>query len=303
MSSGVEDQLKALYDEQKQLTNELKVLREQERELSREATLRRSKRDKIKHERQPLLSQARKARELRDEINAQIAEIKKLRDETVGHSRQLRQKIALTAPGRKDSSGFDLFSVVELKYKIYDLEYRFQTSTHTPKEEKELVDQIADIEDIVEKRIAEGKLDGIEAPSPSEDIIVMIDELKGKAQNSHEEMLLLVERGQKEHAKVNQMFDEVSRLQDEENRLHEEFVEILNTLEDTRTRIENHQKRLDILKDEVVDLRIQRAEMKKKVRIDAIQERLSFLMAKKKSGESLTPEEMEYLMAQGESPF
>lgn len=305
MVQEAERKLKSLYAEQNRLTSEIRELWEKEQEFSRETSQRRSKRDEIKQKRQALLSQARKAKELRDEINRQVGEFKQARETAVDRSRQIRQKIS----GRHESSEYDLLSVVELRYRLYELEYNLQTRSHSRNlkkdqlEEKELLDQIAELEETIESRVAEGRLEGLEAPPPSEDVTKELEDLKGRAQNSHEEMLLLVERGQKEHTQVSRMFDEVSRLQDEENKLHQEFVESLNGLEQARTTIESHQRRLDVLKDEITDMRIHTAESKEKVRIDATQKRVDALLTKKRAGEELTPEEMEFLMAHGESPF
>ncbi|MHA2370431.1 MAG: DUF7121 family protein [Candidatus Hodarchaeales archaeon] len=305
MAQEAERKLKEHYAEQNRLKNEIGELWEKERELSRETSQRRSKRDEIKQKRQALLSQARKAKELRDEINRQVGDFKQARETAVDRSRQLRQTIA----GKHESSEYDLLSVVELRYRLYELEYSLQTRPHSPNlkkdqmEEKELLDQIAVLEETIERRVAEGKLDGLEASPPSEDVTKELEDLKSRAQTSHEEMLLLVERGQKEHVQVSRMFDEVSRLQDEENEFHQAFVESLNALEETTTTIESHQKRLDVLKDEITDLRIHTAESKEKERIDATQKQVDALLTKKRGGKELTPEEMEFLMAHGESPF
>lgn len=305
MAEEAERKLKALYAEQNRLTNEIEELWEKKREFSRETSQQRAKRDEIKQKRQALLSQARKAKELRDEINRQVGEFKQARETAVDRSRQLRQRVA----GRHESSEYDLLSVVELRYRLYELEYTLQTRSHSPNlkkdqmEEKELLDQIAELEETIERRVSEGKLEGLECFPTSEDVVKELEDLKGRAQTSHEKMLLLVDRGQKEHTQVSLMFDEVSHLQDEENELHQEFVESLNALEETRTAIENHQKRLDVLKDEITDLRIHAAESKEKARIDATQKEVNALLTKKRAGKELTPEEMEFLMAHGESPF
>ncbi|MHA2232314.1 MAG: DUF7121 family protein [Candidatus Hodarchaeales archaeon] len=309
MSSGTDTELEELYAEQKQLLNETRRLREQEQDFSKKTTRKRVKRDEIKQKRQILLSQARKKKDFRDEINRQIGESKQTRDKAVNRSRQLRQKTALAASAKHDTSEYDLLSVVELQYGLYELEYELQTRSHSSSRkrdqnnERELVDRISELEELIEKRTAAGELDGLETPPPSEEVSGMIDDLKAQAQTSHEEMILLVERGQKEHSEVSRMFDEVSRLQEEENNLHQEFVDSLNGLERTRTTIESHQKRLDDLKDEITDLKIKKAEFKEKARIEASQKQIDSLLAKKREGKGLSPEEMEFLMAHGESPF
>ncbi|MFQ5978318.1 MAG: hypothetical protein ACE5OZ_09340 [Candidatus Heimdallarchaeota archaeon] len=309
MSSGTGTELEELYAEQKQLLNETRRLREQEQNLSKKTTRKRIKRDEVKQKRQILLSQARKKKDFRDEINKQIGESKQTRDNAVNRSRRMRQKTALAASAKPDTSEYDLLSVVELQYRLYELEYELQTRSQSSSRkkdqsnERELVDRISELEELIEKRTAAGELDGLETPPPSEEVSGMIDDLKDQAQTSHEEMILLVERGQKEHAEVSRMFDEVSRLQEEENNLHQEFVDSLNGLERTRTTIESHQKRLDDLKDEITNLKIKKAESKEKARIEASQKQIDSLLAKKREGKGLTPEEMEFLMAHGESPF
>lgn len=309
MASGTNTELETLYAEQKQLLNETRRLREQEQDFSKETTRKRTKRDEIKQKRQGILSQARKKKDFRDEINRQIGEAKQTRDKAVNRSRQLRQKTALATSTKHDTSDYDLLSVAELEYRLYELEYELQTRSHSSNRKKdqsnelELVDRISELEELIEKRTAAGKLDGLETSPPSEEISGMIDDLKAQGQTSHEEMILLVERGQKEHEQVSRMFDEVSHLQEEENNLHQEFVDSLNALERTRTTIESHQKRLDDLKDEITDLKIKKAELKEKTRIEASQRQIDSLLVKKREGKGLTPEEMEFLMAHGESPF
>ncbi len=302
MNNSSESNLKRLYEEQNLLIEEIKDIRNQDPILSKETTRLRTKRDEIKHQRQALLEKARKAKELRDELNRQVSEFKGKRNEVIDESQHLRQKITLTRSGISKNQEYDELSVAELKYKAYELEYALQTARHSPKEENEIVNQIATLEDLIEKRIADGKLEGKNIPKSS-DISQTIDELKEKAQSSHEKMIILVERAEKEHVIVSKLFDEVSKLQEEENNLHQAFVDSLNSLEGNRTKIEEHQKRLDQIKDQIKDLRFAKIEQERKDRQDTGQKQVENLLEKKRKGEELTPEEMEFLMAHGESPF
>jgi len=132
------DQLKLYYEQQKELIDQIKLFRKELDQEQKLTTRFRKQRDRFKAERQSLIQKATPEVEGRESKKEILEGLKKRRD-------FLRRQAQ-----REDGSKFKLLTnaelekltLVELKFQLYELEFKQQTSSLDREEEGLLIDEI-----------------------------------------------------------------------------------------------------------------------------------------------------------------
>ncbi|MHA2094317.1 MAG: hypothetical protein ACW98F_06805, partial [Candidatus Hodarchaeales archaeon] len=256
----------------------------------------RKQRDRFKAERQSLIKKATPDVEGRDSKKEILEGLKKRRDFL---KRQAQ---------RKEKSPFKLLTsrelekltIVELKFHLYELEFKQQTSSLDREEEGLLVDEIKRIEErivLLEKRDEAIVADYLgDIPKSKEKIQEEISTIEQKI--SQEENLR-----KDVQSKIQKLYTRISPLKEEEDNAHQEFVDHLQRVEELKENVQAKQEELDSLKAKI-------AQVKKKIKTESqqetfgkIEERIQLLLKKRDEGQTLSPEEQEFLMSYGHVPF
>ncbi len=290
------DQLKLYYDQQRELIDQIKTMRKELDQEQKLTTRYRKQRDRYKAERQSLLQKTTPDVEGRDSKKDLLEGLKKRRD-------FLRRQAQ-----RKEGAPFKLLTnielekltIVELKFHLYELEFKQQTSSLDREEEGLLIDEIRRIEErvvLLEKRneaIVANYLGDI--PKSKERIQEEISSIEQKI--SEEENLR-----KDVQTKIQKLYTRIGPLKEEEDKAHQEFVDHLQRVEELKEVVQAKQEELDSLKAKI-------SQVKKKLKIESqqetfgkIEERIQGLLKKRDGDQVLSPEEQEFLMSYGHVPF
>ncbi|NHJ01032.1 MAG: hypothetical protein EAX86_02770 [Candidatus Heimdallarchaeota archaeon] len=293
---STKDQLKLHYEQQSTLIAEIKIMRDSLREQQKLTTHFRKLRDRKKLERQGLLEKTAPEMQSQDHSRNTLEMLKKRRD-------FLRREAKRTeGPVFKILSSDELekLTIVELKYQLYELEFKQQTSSLSRDDEEVLVDEIRRIEERIS--LLEKKNEAIVAdylgdiPESKEKIEQEISEIEKQISQEEADRKLL-------SIKVQKMYDRIKPLKEEEDKAHQDFVSHLQKVEELKVNIEAKQEELDALKGKIINLKKLLSEETKKEAFSEIDDKIKLLLKKRDTGESLTPEEQEFLMAHGYVPF
>ncbi|MHA1331355.1 MAG: hypothetical protein ACTSR2_09780, partial [Candidatus Hodarchaeales archaeon] len=260
------------------------------------ATRFRKQRDRFKAERQALLEKASPDVESRDSQKSTLEKLKKRRDFL------RRQSMRQDGPVFKVLSPEQLekLTIVELRYHLYELEFKQQTSSLSKEDEEILIDEIEKIEERI--ALLEKQNEALVA-----DYLGNIPENKEKLEqeiSAIEQQISKEESERKELSqRIQKLYSKTKPLKEAEDQAHEEFVKHLQRVEELKVEIETKQEEVDALKGKIAKLKKMVAEEEYKKTYGKIEERIQDLLKKKESGESLTPEEQEFLMSYGYVPF
>ena len=290
------DQLKLYYEQQRELIDQIKTMRKELDQEQKLTTRYRKQRDRYKEERQSLIQKTTPDVEGRDSKKEMLEGLKKRRD-------FLRRQAQ-----RKDGAPFKLLTnveleklaIVELKFHLYELEFKQQTSSLDREEEGLLIDEIRRIEErivLLEKRNEAIVADYLGDIPKSKDRIQ--EEISSIEQKISEEENLRKEI----HTKIQKLYTRIGPLKEEEDKAHQEFVDHLQRVEELKEVVQAKQEELDSLKAKI-------SQVKKKLKVESqqetfgkIEERIQGLLKKKDGGQVLSPEEQEFLMSYGHVPF
>ncbi|MHA1993142.1 MAG: hypothetical protein ACW97Z_01210 [Candidatus Hodarchaeales archaeon] len=290
------DQLKLYYEQQKELIDQIKVFRKDLDQEQKMTTRFRKQRDRYKAERQSLIQKATPEVEGRESKKEMLESLKKRRDFLRRQAqRQEGSKFKLLT-----NAELEKLTLVELKFQLYELEFKQQTSSLDREEEGLLVDEIRRIEERIV--LLEKRNEAIVA-----DYIGDIPKSKDKLQeeiSSIEEKISEEESFRKEvQNKIQSLYTRIGPLKEEEDKSHQEFVDHLQRVEKLKDDVQAKQEELDSLKAKI-------AQVKKKLKVESqqetfgkIEERIQKLLEKRDGGQALSPEEQEFLMSYGHVPF
>ena len=289
-------QLQLYYGQQKSLIEQIKVIRQDLQKEQKLTTQFRKKRDRYKNERQILLEKAVPDTEGRESQKEAIEKLRKRKD----FLRRQSQRSTATSFKILTNAQLEKMTIVELKFMLYELEFKQQTSSLKREDEDVLVEEIRRIEErivLLEKRnevivadylgnVPDSKVKMDEEISSLERKISLEEDLKNKM-----------------HSKVQGLYDRINPLKEEEDKAHQDFVDHLQTLEKLKVDVQAKQEELDALKGKISQIKKKISQESHKEKFDKIEEKIQRLVKKREKSGDLTPEEQEYLMSYGYVPF
>ncbi|MFX0086226.1 MAG: hypothetical protein ACFFAU_11140 [Candidatus Hodarchaeota archaeon] len=295
--SKITDQLKLHYEQQKTLIEQIKKMRKDLQKEQKLATRFRKQRDKYKTERQVLLEKSTPEIETRDSQKTTLDKLKKRRDFLRRQAQRTDGPVfKILTPNQLES-----LTIVELKFHLYELEFKQQTTSFNSKDDEEiLLEEIKRIEDrisLLEKRNEAIVADYLgNVPETKEKIEQEISQIEKQISQEEIERREISER-------VQQIYSRIKPLKEEEDRSHEEFVSHLQKVDELKVLIQAKQEELDSLKSKITKVKKLIAEETHKETYGVIEEKIQKLLKKRDKGEALTPEEQEFLMGYGYVPF
>ena len=295
--ANIREKLKLHYEQQKTLIEHIKIMRKELQTEQKLATRFRKQRDKYKTERQALLAKTTPEIETRDSQKNTLDKLKKRRDFLRRQAQRTDGPVfKILTPNQLES-----LTLVELKFHLYELEFKQQTTSSISKDDEEiLLEEIKRIEDqisLLEKRneaIVADYLGNI--PETKEKIEQEISQIEKQISQEETERREISDRVQK-------IYSRIKPLKEEEDRSHEEFVSHLQKVDELKVLIQAKQEELDSLKSKIAKLKKLIAEEAHKETYGVIEEKIKILLKKRDKGEALTPEEQEFLMGYGYVPF
>jgi uncharacterized coiled-coil DUF342 family protein len=290
------DQLQLYYDQQKTLIEQIKILRQDLQKEQKLTTQFRKKRDRYKGERQLLLEKAVPDTEERDSQRETIEKLRKRKE----FLRRQSQRSTRASFKILTNEELEKLTLVELKFMLYELEFKQQTSALKREDEDIIIEEIRRMEERIV--LLEKKNEAIVAdylgnvPDSKEKIDEEISSIEKKL--SMEEDLR-----KKIQSKVQSLYDRIGPLKEEEDKAHQEFVDHLGKLDELKAETQAKQEELDSLKGKIAQTKKKISQESHKQKYDKIEEKIQNLVKKREKGENLTPEEQEFLMSYGYVPF
>jgi uncharacterized coiled-coil DUF342 family protein len=194
----------------------------------------------------------------------------------------------------------EALTIVELKFHLYELEFKQQTSSLSREEEEIIVDEIKRIEErivLLEKRNEAIVADYLgNVPDSKEKIDEEITTIENKL--TQEDSLR-----REMQSKLQKIYDRIGPLKQEEDKAHQEFVAHLQRVEELKADVQAKQEELDAMKGKINQIKKIKKQEEHKATFDKIEERIAKLLEKRDSGKALSPEEQEFLMSYGHVPF
>jgi uncharacterized coiled-coil DUF342 family protein len=290
------DQLQLYYEQQKSLIEQIKIIRQDLQQEQKLTTQYRKKRDRYKNERQFLLEKAVPDTEDRDSQKETIEKLRKRKD----FLRRQSQRSTRSSFKILTNAELEKLTIVELKFILYELEFKQQTSTLKREDEDLIVEEIRRVEERIV--LLEKKNEVIVA-----DYLGNVPDSKEKMEEeiSSIEIKLSTEEDlrKKINVKIQALFDRIGPLKEEEDNAHQEFVDHLQKLDGLKVEVQAKQEELDSLKGKISQVKKKISQESHQETFGKIEEKIQSLLKKREEGDSLTPEEQEFLMGYGYVPF
>ncbi|MHA2226328.1 MAG: hypothetical protein ACXAC8_14055 [Candidatus Hodarchaeales archaeon] len=290
------EQLKLHYEQQKTFVHQIIAMRKELQTEQKLTTNFRKQRDRYKAERQTLLTKVTPDLETRESRQEYLEKLEKRKNFLKRQAQRSEGPIfkILSQPE------LESLTMVESKYHLYELEFKQQTTSLSREDEDVLVEEIKRVEDhiaLLEKRNEVIVADYLgDVPETKEKITQEISEIEVKISQEEAERREVNE-------KLQQMYSRINPLKEEEDKSHQEFVIHLQRIDELKVQIQAKQEELDSLKGKIVKLKKKIAEETHNKVYGEIEEKIQELLKKRDKGESLSPEEQEFLMGYGHVPF
>ncbi|MGC8961278.1 MAG: DUF7121 family protein, partial [Candidatus Bathyarchaeia archaeon] len=161
----------------------------------------------------------------RDAINAEVQELKKQRDnarkEASVKRQEIKEIVSQLSQIKLNPKGRSRDTAAELER----LEWKVQTTSMTPEEERLLMSRIAELE----KRFQlQQKVEGLKARL--KELRRSVKELDGVGNSLHERLMKAVEESEQYHREMMRLVDESSAVKAKADEAHRRFIEAKNAL-------------------------------------------------------------------------
>lgn len=190
-------------------------------------------RDKYNSQTRKLIAEANEHRSNRDRLNNEVKEAKKDRDVWNRKVNELAEQLARKKREKMPKKGP---SISQLRKKLRNLEFQQMTSVLSSDKEKELIENMARLQNEIKKLESEIETDeevkGLieesrEAREKAEHFHKLVGELADAAQAEHDAMMAIYEKSdasRKEADAAQEQFIKTKMLADEEHRKHIEYI-------------------------------------------------------------------------------
>ncbi|MFX0014223.1 MAG: hypothetical protein ACFFB2_07010 [Promethearchaeota archaeon] len=243
MAKAFETQdLRILKDEIIQLRNQKSQLLMRLRKLERERNQSRTERDELNTIASENFAQVRELKELRDKNNRAIQELKMVRRSVLEEMKDLIIKAQSLQEEIKsmDIDEKEIRQSRSIRKRIDKLDWKIQT---TPSmgiaEERQLTEQVNSLmNQLGEISVSEEKL------KARKELNHEINNLRGFLDHSWKDFSELVEKSQKSHQQLSELYEAGKRAKDEADRRHKEFLEKAEEIRGLREEFRNLNKTL-----------------------------------------------------------
>ena len=277
-------------------------------EINRLATSLREKRDGLNDEAKQLmkerdalnaqvadrLKQAREHREKRDEYNQKVAEFKAKRDEIYAKLKSKVEEREDTEEEAEEIKNKTSAPVHVLRRKIRELDWSLQTQVLDLKHEREIIEQIATLEE--ELKVAD---DAAAKRKESAKTRTEIEDFRLLMNAHHNSVLEFARLSQEENQRMIEAYAEVDALRKEADEAHRRYLMTRKEADETHRQYIETKQENSRLRKELSEVRVRRRVEKLQEIEERLEEKASTALEKFKRGERLTMEEFSLLMKRG----
>ncbi len=224
--------LKVLKDEIIQLRNQKSELLSQLRKMERERNQNRIERDELNTIASENFAQVRELKDLRDKNNLAIQELKMVRRSVLEEMKGLIEKVQSLKDEIKslDINEEEIRQSRSIRKRIDKLDWKIQT---TPSmgiaEERQITEQVNSLmNQLGEISVSEDKF------KARKELNREINNLRGFLDHSWKDFSELVEKSQKSHQQLTELYEAGKRAKDEADRRHKVFLERLEEIRGLR---------------------------------------------------------------------
>ncbi|MEM0339969.1 MAG: hypothetical protein QXN05_00885 [Acidilobaceae archaeon] len=271
--SELQETIMAMRDERRKLVEEVKKLRDERRKLVSERRVLIERLKEIKKELTALREEFVKLREERDKLRKEI----EIRRGELKIASQLAEKEGEVAR----------ISLKRLQKRLEELEFKQMTSVLSPEEEKELVEQIAKLENLI-MRVKSARRHIVSLVEFKADLKALVLQLK--------EM----------NSRLSELRQKLGGLINEKNRILEELRSYSNKIAELSTQIDNISQEIDSKNKQLDELysryretlsKLRELKIARKLRLtlEALEKKRREVKEKAERGEPLTLDEMKIL--------
>jgi uncharacterized coiled-coil DUF342 family protein len=231
-------------------------------------------------------------REKRDSLNKEVQELKQFRKESQLELATKREKASrihdFLEQNRKKTK---VNSPKKIQKNIDELEWRIQTTSLKPQDERSLIDQVRKLETqlFTNKKIQEKEQE-------LENLLDDINDSKAESMIYHKRILELAEKSQEYHLMFCENIEKTKAIQLEADEKHNEYLTVTQRIDAL------HKQRIDLLSQiKTLKIQINQANEKRKIELEnKLSRELEVTsVAKLEKGEKLTLDEFKILAEKG----
>ena len=269
-------------------------LREKRDGLNDEAKQLMKERDALNAQVADRLKQAREHREKRDEYNQKVAEFKAKRDEIYAKLKSKVEEREDTEEEAEEIKNKTSAPVHVLRRKIRELDWSLQTQVLDLKHEREIIEQIATLEE--ELKVAD---DAAAKRKESAKTRTEIEDFRLLMNAHHNSVLEFARLSQEENQRMIEAYAEVDALRKEADEAHRRYLMTRKEADETHRQYIETKQENSRLRKELSEVRVRRRVEKLQEIEERLEEKASTALEKFKRGERLTMEEFSLLMKRG----
>lgn len=273
------------------LNEEISHLRSERERLSGEVEQLLNERNKYNEEFKKGKELVRELKQKRDMINSKVQELKMQRDnarkEASSKRQEIREITSQLSQIKLNPKGRSRDTAAELER----LEWKIQTTSMTPEEERPLITRIAELE---RKLQLQQKVENLKMRL--KELRKNVRELDMTGDSLHEELMKTVEESERYHEEMMRLVEESSEIKTKADEAHKKFLEAKNNLRSI-------QDRYITLLAAIKSFRKREAEARKKGKEEKLEELRRRIESeaemKLKKGEKLSFDEFKILIEKG----
>jgi uncharacterized coiled-coil DUF342 family protein len=275
-----------------ELQQKVLLLKEQYSNLDNQAREFSVKRDKLNEKVKNNRTEIEKLRQERDAINEKVRELKQHRNELTSAIREKIEEIkGLSEKSKKIAKKRPSKDHQTLKEEVESIDWQIQTTSHTLQEDKELVEQVIQLETQLSVHKKYERLGRMIRNLRSE-----VDKFKAESQGYHESLTANAQKSQELHGKMLAKVEESRKWRAEADQLHKQFVIARESGKPVQDEIVAGLTEIRKLRGEI---REEEAKEKKQSEDDLRQSIEARAKEKLKRGEKLSWEEFQLLAEKG----
>ncbi len=203
------------------LTQKLAELKEQRSIACKDADERAERRDKLNEQVRTLQAEVQKLRATRDGLNEEVRKLKQQRSAAVSKIREKIEELrAISQEKRTIVEDKPSRSYPSLKKELEEVEWKVQTTSHTLQEDKEMMEQVKQLETqlSVYRKIEKSS-------QKASDLRNQVDTLKNENEVRHKKLTTLAQRSQELHKNMLEKVEEAKTKRKEADEMHKQFLE------------------------------------------------------------------------------
>ena len=203
------------------LTQKLAELKEQRSIACNDADERGERRDKLNEQVRTLRAEVQNLRATRDGLNEEVRKLKQQRSAAVSKIREKIEELrAISQEKRTIAEDKPSRSYPSLKKELEEVEWKVQTTSHTLQEDKEMMEQVKQLETqlSVYRKIEKSS-------QKASDLRNQVDTLKNENEVRHQELTTFAQRSQELHKSMLEKVEEAKTKRKEADEMHKQFLE------------------------------------------------------------------------------